>query len=125
MARGTGDDRQHERYAADGEVVLRVLLTRSDDIASIRARVRDVGLGGIYIETDADIPPGALADLELRLDGRCLANTLGLVRWLQPGKGAGIEFFYTTEQERDALRAYLEGWLEARGIRRQRVHPAR
>ena len=62
------DDRRHERFEADGEVILRVLLTRCDDVASIRARVRDVGLGGLYVETEADIPPGALADLELRLD---------------------------------------------------------
>ncbi len=108
------DDRANERFEVDGEVTLRVLMTRSDDVKQIRARVRDVGLGGIYVETDADIPPGALADLDLRLDGRPLANTMGLVRWLKPGKGAGIEFFYATDEERDALRAYLEGWLQAR-----------
>jgi hypothetical protein len=114
MRRRRLDDRTNARYAVDGEVTLKVLMTKSDDVRSIRARVRDVGIGGLYVETDAEIPPGALADLDLRLDGRPLANTLGLVRWLRPGKGAGIEFFYATEEERDALRSYLEGWMRER-----------
>ncbi|GIW72168.1 MAG: hypothetical protein KatS3mg102_1710 [Planctomycetota bacterium] len=113
------DDRQEERYEVEGEVTLKVLMTRSEDVRSVRARLKNVGIGGLYVETDAEIPVGTLADLDLRLEGRPLANTLGLVRWLRPGQGLGIEFFYSTEEERDALRAYLEGWVRERGLRRQ------
>ena len=61
---------------------------------------------------------GALADLNLQLDGKGLANTLGLIRWLRPGEGAGIEFFYATEEERDALRDYLLDWVKEQKKRR-------
>lgn len=108
------DDRRETRYDVEGEVHLKVLFKNSDDIKEVRARLRNFGPGGIYVETDEDIPPGALTDLNLKLEGRPLANTLGLVRWLRPGKGFGIEFFYSTDEEREALEAYLGEWLKTR-----------
>lgn len=108
------DDRREHRYEVEGEVVLKVLFTRSDDVLEVRGRLRNVGSGGLYVETDQEVPPGALADLDLRLEGRPLANTLGLIRWIKPGKGAGVEFFYATEEERVALESYLSDWLKTR-----------
>jgi hypothetical protein len=108
------DDRRETRYEVEGEVELKLLQMRSDEIKAVKARLRNFGPGGIYVETEEDVPPGALAELNLCLEGRPLANTMGLVRWLQPGKGLGIEFFYSTAEERDALEAYLADWLKTR-----------
>lgn len=108
------DDRRFQRFDVEGEVELRVILTRSPDVMEVKARLKNAGPGGLFVETKEELPKGALADLNLRLEGRPLANTLGLVRWMRPGEGAGIEFFYATDEERDALQAYLQEWLVAR-----------
>ncbi len=111
--------RRFERYDVDGEVEVKIIFTKSADVKEVKARLRNAGTGGLYVETQEELPAGALADLNLRLDGRPLANTLGLVRWMRPGEGAGIEFFYATDEERDALDAYLRDWLAARRAARR------
>jgi hypothetical protein len=115
--RKTLEDRKYERFDVEGEVDLRVIFTKSADVMEVRARLKNVGTGGLYIETKEALPPGALADLNLKLEGK-VANTLGLIRWLNPGEGAGIEFFYATEEERDALREHLIDWVRTEKKRR-------
>lgn len=119
MSFGNRDDRRFERYEVDGEVDLRVLLTRSDDVREVKARLKNAGPGGLFVETKDEVPVGALADLNLRLEGGSLANTLGLIRYVRPGEGCGIEFFYATDEERLALESYLKNWRKARGRRRK------
>lgn len=118
-ARGSGEaalteDRRSTRYEVEGDVCLRVLFTRSNDLKEVRGRLVNAGPGGLFIETADAIEPGALADLDLQLDGERLANTLGLVRWVKPGEGAGIEFFYGTDEEKAAIEGYLVGWVHRR-----------
>jgi hypothetical protein len=108
------DDRRFERYSVDGDVELKVLFTRSNDVKAVKARLKNAGTGGLFVETKEEIPLGALADLNLKLEGGPLANTLGLIRYVRPGEGAGIEFFYATDEERDALETYLVLWGRAR-----------
>ena len=106
------DERREERIEVNGEVQLRIYLTRADadEVREVKGRLVNVSDGGLYVETDeADLPLGALTDLKLSLEGE-LADTVGLIRWLEPGKGAGIEFFYSTDEERDSLRDYLRRW---------------
>lgn len=105
------DTRGGERFDVQGEVTLRVYLTRTNDVREVRARLVNLGVGGLYVEAlDNTLPIGALADLEIQLDGCLATTTLGLVRWYENGKGAGIEFFYSTDADRDALHHYLLEW---------------
>jgi len=106
------DDRNTNRFEVRGDVTLKVLMTKTEDIQEVQARLINAGPGGLYIETADTLPEGALATLDIRLEGGSLANTLGLIKWVTPGKGGGIEFFYSTEEERDALLASLESWKE-------------
>ncbi|HVY61283.1 MAG TPA: hypothetical protein VHF22_06495, partial [Planctomycetota bacterium] len=69
------------------------------------------------------VPVGALADLNLRLEGGPLANTLGLIRYVRKGEGAGLEFFYATDEERDALEGYLTAWRKKRLTSRKKDGP--
>ena len=112
------DERREERVPVSGEVDLKIYLTRADaaEVREVKGRLVNVSDGGLYIETDeADLPLGALTDLKITLEGE-LADTVGLIRWLEPGKGAGIEFFYSTDEERDALRDYLRRWTTQRAL---------
>lgn len=118
------NERRSARYEVDGEVCLRVLFTRSNDIQEVKARVRNVGPGGLFVETTEPIDPGALTDLDLRLTGHPLANTMGIVKWIKPGEGAGIEFFYGTDEEKEALERYLLDWLARKKGKRGRPEPS-
>ncbi|MHC4393290.1 MAG: PilZ domain-containing protein [Planctomycetota bacterium] len=112
------DERREERLEVNGEVDLKIYLTRADaaEVREVKGRLVNVSDGGLYIETDeTDLPLGALTDLRISLEGQ-LADTVGLIRWLEPGKGAGIEFFYSTDEERDALRDYLRRWTAQRAL---------
>jgi hypothetical protein len=109
-----GDERRDDRVEADGEVRLKVFFTRTDDVKEVSARLKNVSPGGVFVETPEEIPPGMLADLDLKLEGAPLANTLGLIRWWRPGEGVGIEFFYATAEEKEALDAYLSAWSKRR-----------
>jgi hypothetical protein len=112
------DERREERLEVNGEVDLKIYLTRADaaEVREVKGRLVNVSDGGLYIETDeTDLPLGALTDLKISLEGQ-LADTVGLIRWLEPGKGAGIEFFYSTDEERDALRDYLRRWTAQRAL---------
>jgi len=103
------DGRRSERLVVEGDVTLRVYLTRTDNVREVEAKLVNAGVGGLYVRAeDCDLPLGSLADLEIRLDGALLAASLCLVRWVEPeGRGIGLEFFYSTDEERDALRLYL------------------
>ena len=114
------DDRRFERFEVDGEVELKVIFTRSDDVKEVKARLKNAGTGGLFVETKEEVPIGALADLNLRLEGGPLANTLGLIRYVRKGEGAGIEFFYATDEERDALQGYLDAWGKRRSARKRK-----
>jgi hypothetical protein len=120
MAIAPRDDRRHERFEAVGQVELRIVYTQAADVRAVKARLHDLGMGGLMAETSEEVPPGVLADLDIRLEGKELQNTLGLVRWSAPGRGVGIEFFYATDEEKAALERYIADWLAARERRARR-----
>ena len=33
---------------------------------------------------------------------------------MKPGDGVGIEFFYATDEEREALESYLADWIKSK-----------
>lgn len=102
--------RRSRRFEVEGDVHVKVLFTKSNDLKSVKAKLKNAGLGGLFIETKDLFEEGALADLSMELADGSLANTLGLIRWIKPGKGIGIEFFYGSEEERDALERYIAAW---------------
>jgi len=77
----------------------------------------DVSVGGIYVVAPEPLPVGSLVELEFRLDrvDRRI-EVLGEVRWHQEQPlgdetrhGLGLEFVDLSEQDRSALRSYIEG----------------
>lgn len=113
------DDRRGDRYGVKGDVVLKILYTSrgEQELKKIRAKVKDAGVGGLCVEPEkeVDLDEGVLADLDFRLEGAPARNSLGLIRWAKREKGIGIEFFYGSAEERDALRSYIEAWVKKHG----------
>ena len=103
------EQRDAKRIEIEGEVELKILFTRSDELKEVHGQLSNISDGGVYIQTKDPIEEGALADLKFKIDGpgRKTNNPLGLVRWVENGKGVGIEFFYGSEQEKEEIKAAL------------------
>jgi PilZ domain len=70
------------------------------------SRVRDMSLGGLFIETDKPRVPGILAKLHFLVqEGHIRADTV--VRHALPGIGVGLKFLAVSEQDRPQLAALM------------------
>ncbi len=73
------------------------------------AGTKDISPGGLYMNTQAEIPEGSLLTLRLPLEGRDVVCN-GEVVYSNPGRGVGVTFQGLSEEDR----AHLEGALKAR-----------
>ncbi len=104
--------RENQRIEFQGNIKLRVLFTKSNQLKEIDANIVNVSEGGVYIETPEDLEEGALADLKFKLATSLRKNPLGLVKWVKPGKGVGIEFFYSSQEEKEEIKRELDRILQ-------------
>jgi hypothetical protein len=73
-----------------------------DDVS----RVRDLSLGGLFIETNQPCVPGVTAKLHFLVqEGQIRAETI--VRHALPGLGLGLKFLAVSEQDRPQLVALM------------------
>jgi PilZ domain len=70
------------------------------------SRVRDMSLGGLFLETDKPRVPGIQAKLHFLVqEGQIRADTV--VRHALPGIGVGLKFLAVSEQDRPQLAALM------------------
>jgi hypothetical protein len=70
------------------------------------SRVRDISLGGLFLETDKPRVPGILAKLHFLVqEGQIRAEMV--VRRTVPGAGVGLKFLAVSEQDRPQLAALM------------------
>ncbi|HET9621301.1 MAG TPA: TIGR02266 family protein [Kofleriaceae bacterium] len=85
-------DREHERIPYAVQVEFR---TASSFLVAYSV---NLSRGGMFLETDADVPTGALLNLELLVPGAGLIHLVGMVTWRRGVEspdgpaGVGIEF---------------------------------
>jgi PilZ domain len=94
--------RRHER----SRLIIDVFFN-GDDLTGV-ASTQDISPGGLYMNTRAEIPEGALLTLRLPLGGRDLVCN-GEVVYSNPGRGVGINFQGLSDEER----AFIESALAA------------
>ncbi|HYH87411.1 MAG TPA: PilZ domain-containing protein [Pyrinomonadaceae bacterium] len=73
------------------------------------ASTQDISPGGLYMNTQAEIPEGALLLLRVPLAGRDLICN-GEVVYSNPGRGVGVNFQGLSEEDR----AFLEQAIASR-----------
>ena len=73
------------------------------------ASTKDISPGGLYMNTQAEIPEGSLLTLRLPVAGRDLVCN-GEVVYSNPGRGVGVTFQGLSQEDR----ARLEEALKAR-----------
>jgi PilZ domain len=95
--------RRHER----SRLIIDVFFN-GDDLTGV-ASTKDISPGGLYMNTQAEIPEGALLTLRIPLEGHDVVCN-GEVVYSNVGRGVGVTFQGLSDQDR----AHLEGALKAR-----------
>lgn len=108
--------RDSRRVEVNGDCELKVLYSRSDPKSAVTrkytVRIGNVSEGGLYLKTPEIFQEGDLADCHFGLGRDGKSSSLGLVKWLSPGKGVGIEFFHGSEGERNSVQKDVRGAMD-------------
>ena len=94
--------RRHER----SRLIIDVFFN-GDDLTGI-ASTKDISPGGLYMNTQAEVPEGALLTLRLPLEGRDVVCNAEVV-YSNPGRGVGVTFQGLSDEDRAHLAEALKG----------------
>ncbi len=78
-----------------------------DDLTGI-AGTKDISPGGLYMNTQAEIPEGSLLTLRIPVEGRDVICN-GEVVYSNPGLGVGVTFQGLSDEDRAHLESTLKG----------------
>jgi len=94
--------RQHER----SRLIIDVFFDGAD-LTGV-ASTKDISPGGLYMNTRAELPEGAVLTLRVPLGGRDVVCN-GEVVYSNPGRGVGINFQGLSDEDRAFIEAALAG----------------
>ena len=94
--------RQHER----SRLIIDVFFN-GDDLTGV-ASTKDISPGGLYMNTQAEIPEGAALTLRIPLEGHDVVCN-GEVVYSNPGRGVGVTFQGLSDEDRAHLESALKG----------------
>ena len=96
-------DSQEERRSSDRSRLIVDVFFDGKDVTGV-ASTKDISVGGLYMNTKADIPEGALLLIRIpfRNDVQVVCNAV--VVYSNPGRGVGLRFHALS----DDVRAMLE-----------------
>jgi uncharacterized protein (TIGR02266 family) len=109
-----GDEkRKYKRIKADW--ITSIHQSRITDSTLERMKkIRNVSIGGVFIETSALYEQGTVVDFEFVVPGRSdVVHAQGVVRWVNKGgrqdqtEGIGVEFLKVATPHREALTQYI------------------
>ena len=101
------EEPQEERRRHERSRLIIDVFFNGDDLTGV-ASTKDISPGGLYMNTQAEIPEGSLLTLRLPLEGRDVVCN-GEVVYSNPGRGVGVTFQGLSEGDR----AHLESALKA------------
>ena len=114
------DARSHRRLA---DAPLLVAYTIGGDFAAARTETYDIGLGGLAMLCEAELPAGQSLrlELELRGDPRPPLQLTGSVRWCRYDAAiakfrTGIEFTDRTPEQESQLLGYIDMMYKLRDL---------
>jgi hypothetical protein len=99
---------QDERRQFERSRLIIDVYFNGEDLTGI-AGTKDISLGGLYMNTQADIPEGSVLMLRLPIAGRDIVCNAEVI-YSNPGRGVGIRFQGMPEDDR----AFLEKELKPR-----------
>ena len=100
------EEPQEERRRHERSRLIIDVFFNGDDLTGI-ASTKDISPGGLYMNTQAEIPEGALLTLRLPLEGRDVVCN-GEVVYSNPGRGVGVTFQGLSDEDRAHLESALK-----------------
>jgi hypothetical protein len=88
--------RQHER----SRLIIDVFFN-GDDLTGV-ASTKDISPGGLYMNTQSELPEGSVLTLRIPLEGRDVVCN-GEVVYSNPGRGVGVTFQGLSDEDRAQL----------------------
>jgi hypothetical protein len=67
------------------------------------ASTKDISLGGLYMNTQAELPEGALLTLRIPLSNEQQVVVNAEVVYSNPGRGVGVRFHGLSEKDRELM----------------------
>jgi hypothetical protein len=107
-----GDKRWHTRFECTGAASVRP----SDSDETSFGQVRDISLGGVYVETPTPLSVNTLVFVKMKVEGMSL-ETPGVVRTTYPQVGMGISFQRMLPDNQDKVGQVIET------LRRKMTYP--
>jgi hypothetical protein len=97
---------QEERRGHDRSRLIVDVYFNGADATGV-ASTKDISMGGLYMNTQADLPEGAVLMLRIPLgdDRQVVVNAE--VMYSNPGRGVGVRFQGLTEKDRDLMEREL------------------
>ncbi len=99
--------KQDERRSSDRARVIVDVFFDGNDATGI-ASTKDISAGGLYMNTHADLPEGAVLLLRVPLGGESQIVVNAEVVYSNPGRGVGVRFHNLSADARYLLEAALD-----------------
>ncbi len=113
------DQRKYPRTASGTQIRYRRLASDEEELEYVDGVVENVGLGGVFINTDDPLPRGSVVELEMHVSVGGRDRTIGakaLVKWnrkMFPPTGMGLEFVEFSGLGESDLSDWLQGLVGA------------
>jgi hypothetical protein len=102
----TSDLPQDERRQHDRSRLIVDVFFDGQDATGV-ASTKDISLGGLYMNTQADVPEGALLTLRIPLGAEEQVVVNAEVVYSNPGRGLGVRFHGLSEKDRALMEEKL------------------
>jgi len=106
------DKRWHTRFECNGAASVRP----ADSEETSFGQVKDISLGGVYVETPTPLPVNTLVHVKMKVEGVAV-ETPGVVRTIYPQVGMGISFQKMLPDNQDKIGDVIET------LRRRMTYP--
>ena len=100
------EPREERRRYERSRLIIDVFFN-GDDLTGI-AGTKDISAGGLYMNTQAEIPEGAVLTLRIPLEGHDIVCN-GEVVYSNPGVGVGVTFQGLSDEDREHIGRALAG----------------
>ena len=102
---GAGSSQEERRLHDRSRLIVDVYFNGED--ATGVASTKDISLGGLYMNTQASLPEGALLTLRIPLGGDRQIVVSGEVMYSNPGRGVGVRFRELSDEDRQLMESEL------------------
>ena len=99
------DKRENDRSNLIAEIRYR------SNSPQLKARISDVSIGGVFVDTVNALELGAVVQFSFDLPGAVSSDPVkgeGIVTWRQEMVGMGIQFTRMDLEDREKIKAYIE-----------------